>query len=50
MNGIDVLIVVVGLLLLLAGERLYSWHRRIEYRKLERLVSRHLHKISGGHS
>jgi hypothetical protein len=50
MNGIDVLVIVVGLLLLLAGERLHAWHRRIEYRRMERLVHRNLFRISGGQS
>ena len=48
MTGIDVLMIVIGLLLLLAGERLWAWHKRIEYRRCERLVHRNLYRIGGG--
>lgn len=50
MNGIDILITVACLVLLLVGERLYAWHKRTEYRRMERLVSRNLWRISGGQS
>jgi hypothetical protein len=42
--------IVVALIVLLASERLHAWHRRIEYRRMDRLVHRNLFRISGGQS
>ena len=49
-NGLHLLAVIVIVLAVYLAAHLVEWHRRNEYRKLERLVHRNMHRISGGQS
>ena len=47
MNGIDVALVAVGLLLLLLLERYLAWRDRINYRRLERRSDLNIGRATG---
>ena len=47
MNGVDLLVGVVGLLILLAVWTYLDWREHDRYRRLEREAHRNLQKIGG---